>query len=341
MPTLADIKWMDAAARYASRFLGTTAENPTVAALIVDPKTDILVSRAVTAPGGRPHAEPQAIESAGEKSADATLYVTLEPCHHHGKTPPCVDAVIDAGIKRVVIGQLDADPRTAGQSVEKLRAAKIDVIVLVDHQPTAILHRAFFKRVRKGLPFITAKLAVSKDGMVGRIGEGNVAITGPEAKAWTHTLRSRVDGIAVGAKTAILDNPSLNVRLRGLESRSPRPIVISSATSDLPSGVTLGVDPRFLSVCGNKDMKSALQSIANEGINHLLVEGGPKLLNELLDAGLIDEFYLLESNIEIGAGGLPAVQGSNIGDKLASLGFLDYGTSKLGADRVTHFQRND
>jgi len=341
MSNLADIKWMDAAARHASRYLGTTSENPTVAALIVDPVQNVLISRAVTAPSGRPHAETQAISLANKSAVGATLYVTLEPCHHFGKTPPCVDAVIEAGIKRVVIGQLDADPRTAGKSVEKLRAAGLEVSVFTDHQATALLHRAFFKRQTTCLPFVSAKLAVSKDGMVGRVGQGNVTITGAEAKAWTHTLRSRVDGIAVGAKTAVLDNPSLNVRLKGLEKRSPRPIVFSSAPAELPSELRMRADPRFFAVDARSGLRSTLHSVASEGINHLLIEGGPALLNAMLDAGLIDEFYLLQSGTEIGAGGLPAVQGSNIGDKLVSIGFLDYGTSKLGADRVTHFQRND
>lgn len=341
MPNIADIKWMDAAARFASQYLGTTAENPTVAALIVDPITNTLISRAVTAPGGRPHAETQAIAAANKRAVGATLYVTLEPCNHHGQTPPCVEAVIDAGLKRVVIGQLDADPRTAGKSVDKLQAANIDVRVLAGHQPTAILHRAFFKRLRTGLPFVTAKLAVSKDGMVGRIGEGNIPITGAEAKSWTHTLRSRVDAIAVGAKTARLDNPSLNVRLPGLEARSPRPIVFASSAENLPDDLKLSANSRLLILDGHPDHHIVLHSIADAGISHLLVEGGPALLISMLEAGLIDEFYLLESDIEIGAGGLLAVEGSNMRDKLASFGFLDYGTSKLGADRVTHFQRNN
>ena len=115
---------MDAAARYASNFLGTTKDNPTVAALVVDPTNNTLLARAVTAAGGRPHAETQAIAEAGPKTNGATLYVTLEPCNHHGKTPPCVDAVIAAKFKRVVVGQLDVDPRTAGKSIEKMRKSR-------------------------------------------------------------------------------------------------------------------------------------------------------------------------------------------------------------------------
>jgi len=337
MSVPADIRWMDAATRFATRYLGTTAQNPTVAAILVDPSNNTLVSRAVTAAGGRPHAETQAIEAAGPYAKGTTLYVTLEPCHHIGKTPPCVEAVIQSGIKRVVIGQLDADPRTRGKSVEKLQKSGLDVTVLKDHKPSALLHRAFFKRVQTGRPLVTAKLAVSKDDMVGHRGEGNVPVTGALAKAWTHTLRSRVDAIAVGAQTAILDNPTLNVRLKGLEARSPSPIVLSTRNRTSLIPLALNENPELMLIA----YENALENIAAAGFNHLLVEGGPTLLNAMLDDCLIDEFYLLQSNNAIGSNGLPAVQGSNMRDKLASLGFLDYGTNKLGVDRVTYFQRTD
>jgi len=341
MATPADIKWMDAAARLASRYLGTTADNPTVSALIVDPKSQILIARGVTAAGGRPHAETQAIENAGEKARGATLYVTLEPCNHHGKTPPCVDAVIAANIGRVVIGNTDPDPRTSGKSIEKLQSAGIEVTVLNKHRPTSLLHKAFFKRVETGLPYITAKLAVSNDGMVGRIGEGNVPITGAEAKAWTHTLRSRVDAIAVGAKTAILDNPSLNVRLKGLEARSPKPMIFTSKPELVPASLKLIADHAAQIINTNGGLTQALRDVAKSGVNHLLIEGGPALLNSLLEEGLIDQFYLLESGKNIGKNGHTASMGSNIRDKLASLQFLDYSTEQIGADRVTLFRRND
>ncbi|GLQ18222.1 bifunctional diaminohydroxyphosphoribosylaminopyrimidine deaminase/5-amino-6-(5-phosphoribosylamino)uracil reductase RibD [Maritalea porphyrae] len=341
MATPADIKWMDAAARLASRYLGTTADNPTVGALIVDPKTQILIARGVTAAGGRPHAETQAIENAGEKARGATLFVTLEPCNHYGKTPPCVDAVIASGLGQVVIGQKDPDPRTSGKSIEKMRLAGIDVTVLNKHLPTALLHKAFFKRVETNLPFVTAKLAVSNDGMVGRIGEGNVPITGAEAKTWTHTLRSRVDAIAVGAKTANLDNPSLNVRLKGLEVRSPKPMIFTSKPETVPASLKLIADHAAQIITTNGGLTQALRDVANAGVNHLLIEGGPALLNSLLEEGLIDQFYLLESDKNVGENGQPAASGSNIRDKLASFQFLDYSTEQLGADRVTLIRRND
>ena len=341
MATPADIKWMDAAARLASRHLGTTADNPTVGALIVDPNTQTLIARGVTAPGGRPHAETQAIESAGKKARGATLYVTLEPCNHHGKTPPCVDAVIAANIGRVVIGQTDPDPRTSGKSTEKLGLAGIDVTVLVEHQPSALLHGAFFKRVKTGLPFVSAKLAVSNDGMVGRKGEGNVPITGAEAKIWTHTLRSRVDAIAVGANTANLDNPSLNVRLKGLEARSPKPLIFTNKPEAVPADLRLIADYAAQVITTNGGLTQALRDVAKSGVNHLLIEGGPTLLNSLLDEQLIDQFYLLEGDKNIGKNGQLASMGSNIRDRLASLQFLDYSTEQIGADRVTLFRRND
>lgn len=319
----ADIKWMDAAARYAATFLGTTADNPTVGALIVDPKTGTLISRGVTAAGGRPHAETIAIEAAGERARGATLYVTLEPCHHHGKTPPCVDAVIKAGIGRVVIGQTDRDPRTKGQSIDKLRAAGIDVLVLKDSKRTAALHRAFFKRMETGSPFVTAKLAVSADNMVGEQNVGNVAITGVDAKAWTHTLRSRVDGIAVGAKTARLDQPRLDVRLKGLEKRSPKRFVFSRNGAEIFGG--------FITVAKN-DLENALADIAALGINHLLVEGGPNLLNQFVEAGLVDALYVLQSNKEVGDNGLRASDTATYDAFLEKNNYVCISTSPLGDD---------
>ncbi len=240
-----------------------------------------------------------------------------------------------------MIGQKDPDPRTSGKSVEKLQLAGIEVSVIVEHSPTADLHRAFFKRVETGLPFVSAKLAVSNDGMVGRIGEGNVPITGVEAKAWTHALRSRVDAIAVGANTATLDNPSLNVRLKGLEVRSPKPLIFTSKPDLIGSELKLIAEYAAQIISTNGGLSSALREVANSGVNHLLIEGGPALLNSLLDEHLIDQLYLLESDKVVGENGQPASSGSNIRDKLASLQFLDYSTEQLGADRVTLFRRND
>jgi diaminohydroxyphosphoribosylaminopyrimidine deaminase/5-amino-6-(5-phosphoribosylamino)uracil reductase len=181
----ADLRWLEAAARIAMPYRGTTAENPTVGAIVVS-ADGVVLGRGVTAPGGRPHAEPQALTMAGEGARGATLYVTLEPCNHWGQTPPCVDAVIASGVARVVCGAADADPRTAGQSIKKMRVAGIAVEVGSGLAAVERLHEGFFSRIRRGRPFVTAKLAVSWDGMIGRRDRGNVAITGEDARRWTH-----------------------------------------------------------------------------------------------------------------------------------------------------------
>lgn len=360
-PSPEDIRWLDAAVRYASAYLGTTADNPTVAALVVDPISQTLVSRAVTAVGGRPHAESQALEAAGFEASGRTLYVTLEPCHHWGRTPPCVDAVVRSGVLRVVIGTGDPDPRTAGESVKRLESAGIEVI-LADHAPSRALHAGHALRHGAGRPFVTAKLAVSADGMIGRRGEGNVAITGEVARDWTHMQRARSEAILIGASTARLDDPQLTVRLPGLERRSPLRVVLAGASgidrrvnlvdrfsahrlaiiAEIASPVEAPPSVEILRVEGQKgrpDLALALGVLARKGIQHLLVEPGARLTAALLDAGLIDRFALLSSPLAIGKGGLPASTGTSLADRLEAAGLIETGRQTLGDDLVTIFER--
>ncbi|HTO27807.1 MAG TPA: bifunctional diaminohydroxyphosphoribosylaminopyrimidine deaminase/5-amino-6-(5-phosphoribosylamino)uracil reductase RibD, partial [Devosia sp.] len=224
-----DSRWLDAAVGYARPFAGTTADVPAAAALVVDPNTQTLVARAVTARGGRPHAEAQAIARAGFEAAGCTLYVTLEPCHHWGRTPPCVDTIIRAGIMRVVIGTVDPDPRTAGGSIAQLESAGVEA-VLARHTPSAELNAGHVLRHTTGRPFLTAVLAVSADGMIGRRGEGRAPILGPEASTWIELLRSRSDAILVGAATARGDDPALTVTLPGLAQRTPLRVVLAGGS---------------------------------------------------------------------------------------------------------------
>ncbi|WP_417581187.1 bifunctional diaminohydroxyphosphoribosylaminopyrimidine deaminase/5-amino-6-(5-phosphoribosylamino)uracil reductase RibD [Pelagibacterium sp.] len=358
----ADLRWLEAAARIAMPYRGTTAENPTVGAIVVSPQGRVL-GRGVTACGGRPHAEPPALAMAGEAAIGATLYVTLEPCNHWGKTPPCVDAVIASGVARVVCGATDPDSRTAGLSIAKLRAAGIDVTVGENLAFIERLHEGFFSTARRGKPFVTAKLAVSRDGMVGIADKGNVAITGPEAQRWTHMQRALADAIVVGAATARLDNPRLNVRLSGLEARAPLRVVISGRTA-LPDtlnlfatqaaqataviaetskmepvqshGSAIGVAGRD----GRPDLRAAFAALASRGIGSALVEGGASLNDSLLDAGIIDRFHLLEGDVEIGIGGVPATAHGKLRERLAQLGFSVVESRALGCDMLTTFEKD-
>ncbi|PDT40366.1 MULTISPECIES: bifunctional diaminohydroxyphosphoribosylaminopyrimidine deaminase/5-amino-6-(5-phosphoribosylamino)uracil reductase RibD [Sinorhizobium] len=230
-PTREDERFMAAALRLARRNLGLTSTNPSVACLVV--KDGTIVGRAVTAAGGRPHAETQALADAGEQARGATAYVTLEPCSHHGRTPPCADALIAAGVARVVVCLVDPDERVAGRGGVMLRDAGIDVDIGVLHEQGERVLEAYLMRQRMKRPYVTLKLAVSADGMIGRKGEGQVRITGSVSRAQVQVLRAETDAILVGVGTANADDPELTVRLPGLEERSPVRIVLDRRL-DLP-----------------------------------------------------------------------------------------------------------
>lgn len=359
--TPADLRWLEAAARIAMPYRGTTAENPTVGAVVVSPDGRML-GRGVTAARGRPHAEPQALAMAGQGAGGATLYVTLEPCNHWGLTPPCVDAVLASGVSKIVCGASDPDPRTAGQGIDRMRAAGLDVSVGENLAFIERLHEGFFFRVRRQRPFITAKLAVSRDGRIGCVDRGNVAITGEDARRWTHMQRALSNAVMVGAATARLDNPRLNVRLEGFEGRAPLRVVVAGK-SDLPESLNLFATttdqptviiaentrlesfPQRADIIGvpgqdgRPDLGAALQALAFRGIGGVLVEGGAGLNDALLNAGLIDRFHLLEGDVEIGKNGIPATVHASLPERLARLGFGVVESRALGCDMLTTFEK--
>ncbi len=363
-PAGEDLRWLEAAARIAMPYRGTTAENPTVGAIVVSPDGRML-GRGVTAPGGRPHAEPVALAAAGGKARGATLYVTLEPCHHWGRTPPCVDAVIASGVSRVVIGATDPDPRTAGRSIDKLRQAGIEVLVAKKHAPSLELHEGFFSRILRGRPFVTAKLAVSADGRIGLPDKGNFPITGETARRWTHMQRALSDAIMVGANTALLDRPRLSVRLHGLDDRQPLRVfvlgrrqlnqidgiaaenavfIVESAEPERDALRQEQVESQFQIIespsdDGRPNLLRGLEKLAERGVSTVLVEGGATLNDALLDADLIDRFHLLESDVEIGPQGVPATVHSSLPNRLSALGFIAVDRRPLGCDRLTTFEK--
>ena len=209
------------------RGLGRTWPNPAVGAVVV--KDGVIVGRGWTQPGGRPHAEPEALRRAGEAARGATLYVTLEPCSHFGKSPPCVDAVIASGIARVVSAIEDPNPEVAGQGHAKLRAAGIAVDVGLGAAEAARDHAGHFRRIRDKRPHVILKLAVSADDKIGAAGHKPVAITGEAAKTRVHLLRAQCDAILVGIGTVLADDPLLTCRLPGMEARSPVRVVLDRA----------------------------------------------------------------------------------------------------------------
>lgn len=325
---------MAAAIRLSRVHKGRTGTNPSVATLIVRDDGDgpVIVGRGVTAVGGRPHAETQALAEAGERARGATAYVTLEPCAHHGRTPPCADALVTAGIARVVGSASDPDPRVSGNGYAILRAAGIEVVegVLTDEaadQLAGYLSRSVSKR-----PEVVLKLALSVDGMIGRHGEGQVAITGPVARAQTHLIRMETDAVLVGIGTALADDPLLTVRLPGLGERSPPRIVLDRqlrlpvtsklvrSAHDVPLLVAVGAEAddsrkvelakagvNFLATETYGDriaLPELLEDLAARGMSSVMVEGGADTARAFLDDGMVDRIVLFEGPNPIGEGGI-------------------------------------
>lgn len=327
-----DHHMMGIALRVARRGLGRTAPNPTVGAVVVEPRTGEVVARGWTAPGGRPHAEPLALAKAGARAQGATMYVTLEPCSHFGKTPPCSDAVLAAGIARVVVALQDPDPRVAGRGLEQLRKAGVAVTRGVRAEEAHWLTRGHIVRVTERRPFVQLKIAVGADGEVPRgSGGAPVFVTGLEARARGHLMRAQADAIMVGHGTVRADDPDLTCRLPGLAARSPRRVVLAAgdpqglASSRLartaravpvrlftapdrvaaaqaalaPAGVEVGA-ARL--VGGRLWLPDVLEQLAAGGCTRLLVEGGPALWGSFVRHGLYDEVVLFHAR-----GGAPAV----------------------------------
>lgn len=357
----ADRRWLDAAARYATSFLGTTADGPTSAALVVNPHDQVLLARAVAGKGGRPHAEAQAIAAAGFEAAGSTLYVTLEPCHHWGRTPPCVDAIIRGGIMRVVIGASDPDPLVAGSSIAQLESAGIETI-LAQHGPSLALHAGHVLRHTVNRPFVTALLTVSQDGMIGREDGGRVVAAGPVASRWIDTQRARSNAILVGAATARQHDPNLTVTLPGLAARTPLRVVLAGAAgagrdikliggfsgyrtaviapTEAPVDAPVSVETiRVAGRNGRPDLGSALAALAERGIQNLLVEPGQRLLAGLLEADLVDRFALLRTPMTVGEGGVPASLDGSVADLLAAAGLVEAGRRRLGGDVLVLYKR--
>lgn len=335
-PAAIDRRFMAAAIRMSRVNLGRTAANPSVGTLMVRDDGDgpVIVGRGVTALGGRPHAEPQALAEAGELARGATAYVTLEPCAHHGRTPPCAHALVAAGVARVVGAASDPDPRVSGRGYSILREAGVDVVEGVLAMEAADLMAGYLIRSLRKRPEVILKLALSADGMIGRRGQGQVAITGPLARAQAQLMRAEADAILVGIGTALADDPLLTVRLPGLEDRSPVRIVLDSAAR-LPPNSSLAASARevpvLAAVCAGADadrrrqieaagvrllaaesfdgriaLPELLEDLAARGISTLMVEGGAETTRAFLDEELVDRIVLFEGPAAIGEGGIAA-----------------------------------
>ena len=262
-----------------------------------------VVGRGWTQPGGRPHAERMALEQAGDLARGATAYVTLEPCAHHGRTPPCAEGLVQAGIARVVSAMTDPDPRVAGRGHQILRAAGIDVVEGVAEDEARQLQRGFLSRITRGRPFVTLKLATSFDGRIATAAGESQWITGAEARLHVHAMRAQHDAIMVGGGTARADRPSLNVRGITTPRQPVRIIASSRSLPDLPAE-----GPQFgplWKVSGSPE--SFLSDLAKRGITRIFCEGGGELAASLLRKNLIDQIIGYTAGLVLGGDGQASV----------------------------------
>ncbi|MBO6638242.1 MAG: bifunctional diaminohydroxyphosphoribosylaminopyrimidine deaminase/5-amino-6-(5-phosphoribosylamino)uracil reductase RibD [Roseitalea sp.] len=360
--TTADRRYLDAALRLGRRHLGRTGTNPSVATLIV--RDGAVVGRGITAPGGRPHAETIALEEAGHGARGATAYVTLEPCAHHGRTPPCAEALVSAGVARVVAAISDPDDRVAGKGYAILRDAGIAVLADCDAAGARDVLGAYLTRSSTKRAHVTLKLAVSADGMIGRRGAGQVAITGPVARAQSHLMRAEHDAILVGIGTVLEDNPELTCRLEGLEDRSPRRIVLDSharlplrsrlvgtagrvpvhvATLDPQSDRARALAEKGVRIIAGESHGGAValpeltEDLAAIGVASVLVEGGATVADAFLREGLADRIALFESDVVVGKDGIAAPLSS----KHPPNGFAIRRRAVYGPDRFMLLERDD
>jgi diaminohydroxyphosphoribosylaminopyrimidine deaminase / 5-amino-6-(5-phosphoribosylamino)uracil reductase len=361
-----DRRFMQLALTLGRRGLGRTWPNPAVGAVVV--KDGVIVGRGWTQPGGRPHAEPEALGRAGEAARGATLYVTLEPCSHFGKSPPCADAIVAAGLSRVVAAIEDPNPEVAGNGFAKLRAAGISVDVGLFAAEAAHDHAGHIRRIRDKRPHVILKLAVSSDDRIAAAGGKPVAITGEAARTRVHLLRAQSDAILVGIGTVLADDPLLTCRLPGMEARSPVRVVLDRAlripgnsrlvhsaretplwviTSELaeaPAVMKLGgagaqvfrVAP---TAAAGLDLPVLLRVFAERGITRLMVEGGARVASSFVAAGLVDEIWLLRGSEAIGTGGVAALDALPLGAITQSPAFKVRATETLDKDTLTIYER--
>lgn len=325
-----DQRWMGAALALAARGLGQTAPNPSVGCVLI--RDSHVIARGWTQPGGRPHAEGVALAAAGEAARGSTVYVTLEPCAHRSpRGPNCSESLIAAGVARVVIAALDPDPRTAGKGAAMLAAAGIDVSHGICADEATRQNAGFFSRQSRGRPFVTLKQAVSIDGCIALADGQSRWITGAAARAHGHGERALADMIVVGAGTLHGDDPSLDVRLGGLEMRSPKAAVLSRTLTALPAASKLAQRGALL-------LRDFAEIDAMPHILTILVEGGAGLAASLLAQDRIDRLLIYRAPILLG--GKLGISALGLDDLAATHGrWRLVETQALGVDRLEVYLR--
>lgn len=364
--TTDDIRHMRHALALARRGLGRVSPNPAVGCVIV--RDGAVVGRGWTQPGGRPHAETEALAQAGAAARGATAHVSLEPCSHHGVTPPCAESLIAAGVARVVVALGDPDERVSGRGLSMLRDAGIEVAEGVCREEARTLNRGFLLNRIEGRPMVTLKLATSLDGRIATRSGHSQWITGPSARRFSHLLRASHDAILVGSGTAQADDPELSCRIEGLEDRSPLRVVLDSRLSLSLTGklvrtaretpVTLfcgdGADPARMAALadagvtvlqtetdetGQPGPDTVLKALAEAGVTRLLIEGGARVAASFLRAGLVDEIAMFRGPQVIGGDGLASIAGFGLDQLDDAPAFRLTGMRRLGDDVLETYRR--
>jgi diaminohydroxyphosphoribosylaminopyrimidine deaminase/5-amino-6-(5-phosphoribosylamino)uracil reductase len=349
----------------AERGLGNVWPNPAVGSIIVADDGEVL-GRGWTQPGGRPHAETVALGEAGDRARNATAYVTLEPCAHHGQTPPCAEALVKAGVRRVVVAADDPDPRVAGRGYDILTEAGIEVVRGIGREQAEAVNAGFLMAVKAGRPMVTLKLATSLDGRIATRSGESKWITGSEARQAGHRLRASHDAILVGIGTALADDPSLTCRLPGLQKRSPIRVVLDSkgrlgdaaalvkTARDVPTWVITtaagqdqiqrledaGVETEAVAADAEArpDLQAVLAALQRRGITRLLIEGGAGVARSFLSAGLVDRLVWFRAGSVIGGDGLAAIGPLGIEALDETPRFALQKVQRLGQDLLETYQ---
>lgn len=350
-------KYMRIALELARKASGLTNPNPAVGALVV--KNGVIVGRGYHKRCGLPHAEANAIKAAGARAIGATMYVTMEPCNHFGRTPPCTNAIIRSGIRKVIVGMKDPNPVTNGKGIRKLKSAGIEVVCGVLEDGVRDLNRPFSKYIQTGMPYITLKMAQSLDGKIATRTGDSKWVTSEESRRFVHALRSRVDGVMIGVNTLVRDDPLLLSKIR--DGKEPARIIVdSSLRSPVRARIfsSTGISPVYVAAAkkaglargplyerrgakvlylnesrGRVDLKKLLVALGELDMMHILVEGGGELAAALIDGGMVDEFlFFIAPKIVGGRNALTSVEGPGITKMQDARGLKDVTVYRYGDD---------
>jgi diaminohydroxyphosphoribosylaminopyrimidine deaminase/5-amino-6-(5-phosphoribosylamino)uracil reductase len=356
----ADEKFMKIALGLAKRGLGNVAPNPAVGCLVV--KDDVIIASGWTQPGGRPHAETEALTEAGHDAEGSTVYVTLEPCSHFGQTPPCAGALITAKVSKVVCAITDPDRRVSGRGIQMLREAGIEVVENILQEEAAYTNSGFFTTKTEGRPYVTVKIASTIDAKIATASGESKWITGESARKYGHYMRATHDAILVGVNTIIADDPTLDCRIEGMEEFSPRPVILDSqlrtptsarvfkrgsplifydgerASGERHSMLTKA-GAELICLTNTRDIPELCTELAKRGITRLLLEGGSQVIGSFLKANCVDEIAHFSAPKVIGIEGIAAIADLGLAELRKAPQFKLRNTRRLGADLLAWYTK--